>query len=302
MNKTIGIRTLLLSLLMVLAPVRASQPLNIYTVNYPLAYFAQRIAGNQAKVVFPAPSNVDPAFWQPDLETIRAYQQADLILLNGAGYAKWVARTSLPMLRTINTSRAFSDQLIRTTSGIGHSHGSGATHNHAGIAFTTWLDMSLAIKQATAITEALKRKRPQQSALFELNLRELEAELLQLDQQIKAVVDKYPSLPLLASHPVYQYLARRYQLNLQSVMWESEQIPGAAQWQLLNNMMTTHVANWMLWEAEPNTETVVRLKGLGIDSLVFYPLANRPDSGNFISVMQTNLKKLQQAFESSRVN
>ena len=67
-----------------LTPAQADQVLSVYTVNYPLAYFAERIAGDQARVVFPAPSDVDPAFWQPDRETIRTYQQADLILLNGA--------------------------------------------------------------------------------------------------------------------------------------------------------------------------------------------------------------------------
>ena len=297
MSKPVGCLALLLNLFMLLTPALANQPLNIYTVNYPLAYFAERIAGDQAKVVFPAPPGVDPAFWQPDLETIRAYQQADLILLNGAGYAKWVARTSLPMLRTINTSRAFSDQLIKSTSDIRHSHGGGESHNHAGTAFTTWLDMSLAIKQAGAIADALKRKRPDQNALFEQNLRELEAELLQLDKQIKVMVDKKRSMPLFASHPVYQYLARRYQLNLLSVMWEPEEVPDATQWQILKNSLATHPASWMLWEAGPHSETVKQLERMGINSLLYFPLGNRPDSGDFISVMQTNLKNLWGAFE-----
>ena len=51
----------------------------VYTVNYPLAYFARRIRQEQVKVVFPAPPDVDPAFWNPDPETIVAYQEADLI-------------------------------------------------------------------------------------------------------------------------------------------------------------------------------------------------------------------------------
>ena len=297
MNKTIRSVILLFTLSVLLVPALANQPLNIYTVNYPLAYFAGRIAGDQAVVVFPAPADVDPAFWQPDLETIREYQQADLILLNGAGYAKWVARTSLPMLRTINTSRAFSDQLIQSTSSASasHSHGSGESHS-PGTAFTTWLDMSLAIKQAGAIANALKRKRPQQSVLFEQNLRELEGELLLLDKQIKAVTVKQSSLPLLASHPVYQYLARRYQLNLQSVMWEPEEIPDVAQWQQIKNSLVSHPAKWMLWEAQPNAETVAQLQNLGINSLVYFALGNRPASGDFISVMQTNLNNLRAAF------
>ena len=48
----------------------------VYTVNYPLAYFAERIGGDHVAVGFPAPADVDPAFWQPDDTTISAYQTA----------------------------------------------------------------------------------------------------------------------------------------------------------------------------------------------------------------------------------
>ena len=66
------------------------QNLKIYVVNYPLQYFAERIGGDKVDVFFPAPSDVDPAFWTPGREVVRQYQQADLILLNGADYAKLV--------------------------------------------------------------------------------------------------------------------------------------------------------------------------------------------------------------------
>ena len=81
--------------------VHAEDPLTIYTINYPLQYFAQRIAGEHAQVISPGPADEDPAFWMPDTETIQRYQQADLILLNGAGYARWTKRVSLPRLRGI---------------------------------------------------------------------------------------------------------------------------------------------------------------------------------------------------------
>ncbi len=85
----------------------AAEKITVYVVNYPLQYFAERIGGEHVKVVFPAPANVDPAYWMPDVKTISDYQQADLILLNGAGYAKWVNKVSLPRLRMVNTSAGF---------------------------------------------------------------------------------------------------------------------------------------------------------------------------------------------------
>ena len=101
----------------------AAEKLVVYTVNYPLQYFAQRIAGDHAEVIFPAPGDVDPAFWQPDAATIGAYQRADLILLNGAGYAKWIKRVSLPRSKLVDTSAGFRSDLIETAGALTHSHG-----------------------------------------------------------------------------------------------------------------------------------------------------------------------------------
>jgi hypothetical protein len=48
----------------------AAGPLNVYVVNYPLKYFAERIGGEHVKVEFPAPADVDPAYWNPDLRDV----------------------------------------------------------------------------------------------------------------------------------------------------------------------------------------------------------------------------------------
>ena len=179
---------------------------------------------------------------------------------------------------------------------MSHSHGGGDPHSHAGTAFTTWLDFSQAAKQAAAIAGAIMRARPLQADLFEKNLRELEAELLELDRRLINLADEQSSLRLFASHPVYQYLARRYQLHLQSFMWEPEEVPDKTEWQTIENLLATHPAQLMLWEAEPNAETVNRLKNMGVNSLVYQPLGNKPASGDFISVMSSNLKNLEEAF------
>jgi zinc transport system substrate-binding protein len=107
------------------------RPLEIITVNYPLAYFAERILGEHGNVSFPAPAGVDPAYWSPEPEIIAEYQQADLILLNGAGYAAWTANATLPRSRLVNTTAALTDQLIswryrvHDLAGPGYSHRAG---------------------------------------------------------------------------------------------------------------------------------------------------------------------------------
>jgi len=275
----------------------AAEPVLVYTVNYPLQYFAQRIAGGHAEVVLPVPPDVDPAFWQPDAAAVSDYQRADLILLNGAGYAKWVNKASLPRRKLVDTAAGFRERLIGTHGGVTHSHGREGEHSHAGTAFTTWLDFSQATEQARAVRDALARRMPEQENTFTANFTALERDLLDLDARLKAIVDRNPAIPLLASHPVYQYLAKNYSLNLKSVLWEPHIMPANTEWQDLAKLRSTHPAGWMLWESAPAPEITARLLQLGIQSVVFDPCANRPETGDFLSVMSENLTNTARIFD-----
>ena len=274
----------------------AGDRLSVYTVNYPLQYFAQRIAGEYADVVFPAPAGVDPAFWTPDAKTVGAYQSADLVLLNGANYAKWIGKVSLSRRRMIDTSSEFASNYIRVDAGVTHSHGAGKEHSHAGTAFTTWLDLQQAIRQADAIRQALTRKRPQAKQVFESNFEQLANDLRALDAELESIVSGNKDQPILASHPVYQYLARRYKVNLHSLMWEPGVFPDEAQWSELERLIGEQPAKWMIWEAEPLAKSVARLERLGVRSLVYSPVANVPESGDFLSVMQGNVSGLKKVY------
>jgi zinc transport system substrate-binding protein len=280
----------------------AAERLVVYTVNYPLQYFAQRIAGDQAEVVLPVPPDVDPAFWQPDAQTIGSFQRADVILLNGAGYAKWVDRVSLPRRKLVDTSAGFRDRYVETEGGVTHSHGREGAHSHAGTAFTTWLDFTQAAEQAKAVRDALSRLMPDQADIFAANFRGLERDLLALDSRLEAIVARDPAKPLFASHPVYQYLARRYSLNLKSVLWEPDAMASETEWQALAELREAHPAAWMLWEAEPSAENRERLRQLGVQSAVFDPCANPPPAGDFLRVMSDNVTNMADVYDRQSDN
>ena len=289
--------TLLAAILYVGSSVGVTaERLVVYAVNYPLQYFAQRIAGEHAEVVLPVPPDVDPAFWQPDTRVIGHYQQADLILLNGAGYARWVSRVSLPQRKLVDTSAGFRDRYIDTEGRVTHSHGREGEHSHAGTAFTTWLDFSQAVEQARAVRHALSRRMPEHEDTFTGNFNAHESDLLDLDARLEALVARDPAKPLFASHPVYQYLARRYSLNLKSLMWEPDVVAPETEWQTLAKLHEGHPAKWMLWEADPAPDISERLQQLGIQSTVFDPCGNRPETGDFRSVMFDNLATMARVF------
>jgi len=259
----------------------AAGRLSVYVVNYPLAYFAERIGGDLVEVHFPAPADEDPAYWSPSADTIAAYQTADLILLNGADYAKWVARAALPTSKMVDTSASFASQYIPLEGTVTHSHGPEGAHEHTGLAFTTWLDPTLAIEQAV---------RPDGESTFGQGFAGVVAELSQLDQRLAVAATAIGDTPLLFSHPVYQYLEKRYGLNGTSVHWEPDQAPNLDE---LRHLLEHDGASWMVWEGEPLPETVASLESLGVQSVVYDPCGNPPDQGDFMTVMTANAAALE---------
>jgi len=269
-----------------------STPPTIYAVSYPLAWAAGRLAGTDAEVRFPVPEGVDPAFWQPDLETIAAYQGADLILLNGAGYAKWIANVSLSRNRLLNTSQGFAEQLIAIDAGPLHSHGPEGDHSHGELAFTLWLDLTLYEKQVTAIAESLSRLLPDAADVIARRREALLLELRELHRELAAVGRQLEGAPLLYSHPVYQYLQRRYRLNGRALHWEPGEQPSDDEWAKLDALLAAHPARIMLWEDEPLAKTREQLQRRGIDVVVFRPMGNRPSDGDFATNLHADITNL----------
>ena len=133
----------------------------VATVNYPLAYFAERLAGDFATIIFEAPADEDPAFWHPTDDEVAKMQAADVILMNGATYAKWAATATLPASAMVDTSASFKDRYIKVENAVTHAHGKDEEeHSHGGIAFTTWMDMGQAVAQAEAAAKALAEAIP----------------------------------------------------------------------------------------------------------------------------------------------
>jgi zinc transport system substrate-binding protein len=271
-------------------------PIVVYVTNYPLMYFAERIGGEHVEVHLPIPPGEDPAYWMPDAETISKYQQADLILLNGAGYEKWTEAVSLPKSKLCHTSAEFRSDYIALEDVGTHSHGPEGEHAHGGTAFTTWLDPTLAVKQADAVRASLSKLRPDRTDALRENFYALKSDLETLDREIADVVANAPDQPVLFSHPVYQYFERRYGVNARSVHWEPEEAPGDAMWNELRELLDEHPARWMIWEGEPAASTAEKLAKLGLKSLVFEPCGNVPAEGDYLDRQRTNLQNLAGAF------
>ena len=268
----------------------------VFASNYPLSFFAEKISGKPEIVLFPKIKG-DPAFWEPTTSDIVTIQRSDIILRNGAMYEKWRIVVALPKRKVVDTSKYFRRQYIVMKEAVDHAHGPGGAHSHAGTAFTTWIDFNQAAFQAKAIKDAMIKQNIATEELLNSNFNALIDDLRVLDTEINEMVQGHPKVPLVASHPVYQYFARRYGLNIKAVLWEPDVFPSEQMWTHLEEVLKEHPAKWMIWEGEPLQKSVAKLKKMGIESIVFDPCGNRPEHGNFLSVMRQNIENLRLIFK-----
>jgi putative ABC transport system permease protein len=274
------------------AQVSAPAKLRVAVVNYPLWYFTKRIAGDHVEIIFPIPRNDDPAFWKPDAKGIRQYQQADLILLNGADYEKWRLTSVLPLARQVVTSAAFADRYMTNGEVVTHSHGTEGMHSHGLLDFNTWMDPSQAKLQTQVIHDELIRLVPAATKEFDTNLQSLEKDLDALDSALERASAPLGHTPLLGSHPVYHYTARRYGWNLESVHWEPDEMPSDEEWRKFEKLYREHPGRIMLWEEDPLPAVAERLRKMGIEPIAFETCASEPKDGDYLAAMKSNAARL----------
>ena len=278
------------------APSRSSgSPPVVVASNHPLAFFVVRLARDRVEVRLPVPEGVDPDTWRPTGDDVAEMSGADLVVLNGAGYESWLDTASLPADRVLDSSSGFRDRYLPGEGGV-HSHGPGGEHSHAGTATHTWLDPDLAILQVQAILERLSSIIPAEQDAMQSNFGVLRRELLARSAGLEQAVNARSTTPVLFSHPVYQYLQRRYRMNGAAVDWTPDVTPDEADIAELDDLVAGQPTRWFVWTSEPSPANRALLEARGIESVVFDPAGARPTDGDYLDVLDRNVDAVRRIY------
>ncbi len=271
--------------------------LSVYTSCYPVDWMTRRVAGEHADVTNILPVGEDPPEWTPPAEVVTAMQGADLVVINGATFEGWVATTTLPQDKLVDTTAALKGQLIEIQ-GETHSHGKGGEHTHAGTDPHTWSDPLIAIEQAVAIKNALAAADPGHAEAFEANLAALKAELEALDGEYKAALAGYDGQVLATSHPAFNYLGQRYGLKLDNYGFEPGEEPEEEQFHHFEHHVEEHGTKLMLWESMPGDELKQKFEATGVTVVFLDPLEQPPEgaSYDYLAQARANVATLQGLF------
>ncbi|MBF9015204.1 MULTISPECIES: metal ABC transporter substrate-binding protein [unclassified Oceanispirochaeta] len=273
-------------------PEELGRPI-VFAANYPLYYICQRYSGDFIELIWPFADDEDPAFWEPLDVQIRELQTADLLILNGAEYEKWLEYSFIDPNLAVDSSSRFKEDYIVTTGGTSHSHGAGALHDHGATAFSLWLDLELYARQAEAVHKALLTLLPAEKEILEQRHGELLQELDKLDQSFHTAGAIFKSEVLLASHPIYQYFSRAYTGEVKSLLLEPDIFPSEEDWDLLADLKKENNSSLMIWEGKPVLETQKKLKEMDIIWVVISPGFNKPLEGDYLDILKKNLEELE---------
>ena len=115
-----------------------------------------------------------------------------------------------------------------------HSHGAGAHkgHSHAtpeadGVDGHAWLDPDNAVAMVDRIAQALGAKDPVNAAVYTANADALKIRLAALGGELARDLKPIASRPYIVFHDAYQYLERRYGLNVVGSISISPEVPAS---------------------------------------------------------------------------
>tara|TARA_Y100000994_G_C15691641_1_gene441759 strand:+ start:723 stop:1646 length:924 start_codon:yes stop_codon:yes gene_type:complete len=273
----------------------------IVTSFYPTTYFAERISGGLVPVVCLLPEDEDPIYWKPSSDAIVQFQAASLVILNGAEFEKWPNFVSLPLSKTIESVNLPPEELVKYEDSISHRHGPSGEHSHEGIDGHTWLDPVMAKLQSKTILEGMKRIWPLHGEAFEQNFNLLSADLDELNNRFES----FQNVKLLASHPAYNYLSKRYGWDIINFDFDPAEPLDENQIKSLELALKKSARSIMLWEQMPLDAVKKNLKEkFSINNIHFSPCESIAASDlakglDYLKMMNINLDKLESVYQKN---
>ena len=259
---------------------------SVWAVNEPLATFARRIGGDTIDVTMPF-SALDPSVASPDRETLMGFQQADLILCNGAGYADWIEWVSLPRSRMVNTSRHGRDRYIELAEMLTHSHGDAGEHQHVQHVCQTWSDPLIVSNQVDAVRDALVELLPANAAVYTERAAGLKQELSDLDARLALALGRVG--PVIFNGDGYRYIQRAHAADSIILDWPGSKAPSREQLDQLPGQ-----AEVMIWRSRPSEQVSQLLKQQGLRIVVLHVDGGRIDPGrDYVDQLELDIKELE---------
>ncbi len=207
----------ILALVMTVSAVSAG-PIKVVAAENFYGDIARQIGGAEVAVtsILTNPDQ-DPHEFEASPSTARAFGDAALVIVNGAGYDSWAAKL---LSASPSPSRA-----VVTVAALAHKKAGDNPH--------VWYDPAAMPALAETLAGMFAKLDPEHQADYRRRLMTFQKSMKPVDQRIGEMRAKYSGMPVTATEPVFGYMAAAMGLDMRNaefqlaVMNDTEPGPGA---------------------------------------------------------------------------
>ena len=283
--------------------------LSVVATFYPLADFARNVGGEYVEVMSVVPAGVEPHDYEPTPGDVLKAYEADVFLLNGAGFDAWAEKIR-PELEQRGVRVIQMSELVTLLPGSHEEHEEEADHEgemheeeaeHEAEAYDPhfWLDPVLAEKQVEAIALALGERDASHRDEYVKQSSMYLSKLAALDASYRAALQSCALGTVVTSHNAFAYMAERYNFETISAAGlspEAEASPRrlAEIATLVREKGIKHIFFETLVSPKV-AETLAR--EVGAETLVFNPIEGVTEEErlaglDYLAIMKSNLVNL----------
>lgn len=207
--------------------------LTVIAVESFLADIAQNVAGDRLHIETLMPIGADPHTFEPTPQDVRKLDDAQVIILNGAGFEVFLNR----LLENVGSPKTIVEASAGLPSRILRPDEPHDADNPRDPHY--WLDPTKTIRYVENIRAALVQADPAGAATYRANADAYIAKLNALDREIQTLVDEIPpaNRKLVTDHDTFGYFADRYGFELVGMLVPSMTTADAASAQQLAELV-----------------------------------------------------------------
>ena len=256
---------------------------------YPLYEFTKEIGKERIDVSIIIPTGIEPHDWEPTIQDLQKMRNADAIVINGAGFEKWLNDfvTSNPNIMVIDTSKNIE---LMENSKIYYEHDESNKNPHI------WLDPILAKKQVQNIANGLTHVDPEHASYYQENADAYNTKLDLLDNKIRTELSVCSKKDFIAFHDAFSYFAKEYNLNQHTIVGvDANAEPTAVTLQQIIQKAKSLNLDIIFTEEAVNPRiSEVIADEIGGKVLVLSPIEIADKNSDYIQKMEQNLLNLKE--------
>lgn len=293
-----------------LEKMEAKEPIKVTVSFYPYYDFSKTIGGANIIVKQMVPDGADPHSYEPSPRDLIELEESDVFIFNGFDMEPWIADV-LELIKDTDIVVVQASDLVEGrkydhdhSHDHNHNHDHDHNHNHDHGEFDPhiWTDPINVIKIAEEIKEIFAQMDPDRHHEYELNFRDFEAKLLDLNNEFKSIMEEAHTNIILVSHSAFGYLADRHgikEIAVTGITPHAEPNPGRLA--ELTKLARENELTYIFFESLANPRTAeVLAEEAGLEPLMLYNLEGltpeqKVSEEDYISLMKKNAEAIRKA-------